>query len=93
MAAQDNRGRLSVDLTGNWRLYSYTIPAGSRALGVVSRDGSVSERGALVFTAAGVYVQCNAGVLRSLPQASVAAALDAARTGRGGAGRAQGVIG
>lgn len=91
MAAHDNRGRLAVTLGDGWRLYSNTIPAGSRALGTVSRDGTQSETGALIVTAAGIYSQCNAGTLRSLPQSKVVAALAAARAGTsGGAGRGQG---
>ena len=69
----DNRGRLTVTIGDGWRLYTRTIPAGSRALGIVSRDGA--EQGALILTAVGIYAQCNAGVLRSLPQAKVAAGL------------------
>jgi hypothetical protein len=84
-----NRGRLTVDLGGNWRLYTSTIPAHSRALGTVTRDGC--DTGALVLIeATGLYVQVNAGVIRSLPQHKVAAALAEVRTGRGGPGRGGG---
>lgn len=72
MAAHDNRGRLSVDPTGNWRLYTNTIPAGAQAVGVVSRG---AESGALLRMPTGCYVQANAGALRSLPQAKVLAAI------------------
>ena len=85
-----NRGRLSVTLGDGWRLYSNTIPPGSRALGVIARDGDQSDVGVLILTGAGIYAQCNAGELRSLPQSKVAAALSKARTGSGGAGRGQG---
>ena len=77
----DNRGRLIVELGDRWRLYSPVIPAGSRALGIVSRDGSESEKGALIITAVGIYCQCNAGGVRSLPQSKVAAAVEAANHG------------
>lgn len=88
----NQRGRLTVTLGGNWRIWSNTIPPGSRALGTVSRDGSFSDTGCLVqINATGLYAQINAGVLRTLPQAKVAAAIEAARAGsQGGPGRGQG---
>lgn len=82
------RDRIAIDLSGAWRLYAHILPAGSRALGTVTRD--IGDTGALILTPAGRYVQCNAGVLRNLPQAKVAAALAEARTGTGGPGRGQG---
>jgi len=85
-----NRGRLTVDLGGKWRLYTNTIPANSRAIGTITRDEC--DTGALVLIeATSLYVQINAGVLRSLEQRKVVAALEEVRTGRGGAGRGQGV--
>jgi hypothetical protein len=69
----DNRARLTVDLSGNWRIYTNTLPTGASALGTVTRG--IGDTGALVRTQAGIYVQCNAGVLRSLDQRKVAAAL------------------
>ncbi len=86
----NNRGRLVVDLGGKWRLYTNTLPANSRALGTITRDGY--DSGALVLIeATGLYVQANAGAIRSLPQSKVAAALAAVRTGSGGPGRGQGL--
>jgi hypothetical protein len=86
----NNRGRLTVDLGGKWRLYTNTIPANSRAIGTITRD--VGDTGALVLIdATGLYVQVNAGCLRTLPQAKVIAGLAEVRTGQGGAGRGQGV--
>lgn len=89
----NQRGRLTVNLGGNWRIWSTTIPPGSLALGTVSRDGSFSESGVLVkVESTGLYAQINAGVLRTLPQAKVAAAIEAARAGsQGGPGRGQGI--
>lgn len=89
----NQRGRLTVTLGGNWRIWSNTIPAGSRALGTVSRDGSFSDSGVLVqIEDTGLYAQINAGALRTLPQAKVAAAIEDARSGsQGGPGRGQGV--
>lgn len=89
----NQRGRITVTLGGNWRIWSNTIPAGSRALGTVSRDGSFSDSGVLVqIEATGLYAQINAGALRTLPQAKVAAAIESARSGaQGGPGRGQGV--
>lgn len=77
MAPHANRGRLAVDLSGKWRLYSNTIPQGSQVLGTVTRDAG--DTGALVITAAGLYAQVNAGVVRALPQSKVAAAVAQAR--------------
>lgn len=72
-----NRGRLVVDTNGNWRLYTNTIPANSTPLGTVTRDES--DTGALVrIEATGVYVQVNAGAIRSLDGRKVAAALGTA---------------
>lgn len=80
---------ITIDLSGNWRLYTNTIPRGSRALGTVARDGY--DTGALVLIeATGLYVQVNAGSVRSLDQRKVSEALAAERTGQGGPGRGQG---
>lgn len=72
----NNRGRLAVDPNGAWRLYwgNAPIPAGSQIAGTVSRD--VGDTGALIRTAAGIYVQGNAGALRSLDQRKVIAAME-----------------
>lgn len=72
----NNRGRLTVRIDGNWRLYTNTIPVNSRVLGTVTR--SAGDTGALVLIeATGIYIQVNAGVARSLPQQKVVAALSA----------------
>lgn len=69
-----NRGRLTVNKDGNWRLYTNTIPANSTPLGTVTRDEF--DTGALVrIDDTGVYVQVNAGAIRSLDGRKVAAAL------------------
>jgi len=86
----NQRGRLTVDLGGNWRWYANVIPAGSQCHGTVTT--ARGETGALLFTARGIYARLNAGALVSLPQAKVQAAVDAARAGtHGGPGRGQGV--
>lgn len=86
----NNRGRLTVDLGGKWRLYTNTIPANSRAIGTITRD--IGDTGALVLIeATDLYVQVNAGCLRTLPQSKVVAALAEVRTGQGGTGRGQGI--
>lgn len=87
MAAHDNRGRLVVDLGGNWRLYTTYLPAGARAIGVINSNG---ETGALVQTASGIYARVNAGAVISLPQRKVMQVIEQERTGSGGAGRGQG---
>lgn len=86
----DNRGRLTVDLGGNWRLYANNLPVAGKALGLVTKDGMT---GALVhIESTGVYVRLNAGAMVALPQAKVQAAIDAARAGsHGGPGRGQGL--
>ncbi len=69
-----NRGRLTVNLGGKWRLYTNTIPVNSRAIGTVSRDGY--DTGALVLIeATGLYVQINASSMHNLDQRKVVAAL------------------
>lgn len=70
----NNRGRLTVALGDKWQLYTHTLPPNSQALGTVTREGD--DTGALVrIEATGIYVQANAGAIRSLPQAKVVAAL------------------
>lgn len=89
MCPSPNRARLTVDLGGNWRLCAGVLPRGMRALGTVARG---VETGALALVeATGIYVQINAGVMRTLDQRKVQAAVDAARAGsQGGPGRGQG---
>ena len=59
-----NRGRLAVDLGGNWRIYTNTLPAGATSIGTVTRNGF--ETGALVrIESTGLYVQVNAGAVRA----------------------------
>lgn len=72
----NNRGRITVALDGNWRLYTNTIPAGATPLGTVARDGC--DTGALVRIRTGAYAQVNAGVVRSLDGRKVAAVLGTA---------------
>ena len=87
--AHNNRGRLTVELGGKWRLYTSTIPTNSRAIGTITRDEC--DTGALVLIEyPGLYVQINAGSLRSLEQRKVVSALAEVRTGQGGPGRGQG---
>ena len=70
----NNRGRLTVNTDGNWRLYTNILPANSTPLGTVTRDES--DTGALVrIEATGLYVQVNASVMRSLDGRKVAAAI------------------
>ena len=69
-----NRSRLTVDLDGKWRLYTTTVPAGAIVLGTITR--ATGDTGALVrFESTGLYVQVNAGAIRSLDGRKVAAAL------------------
>ena len=80
-----NRGRLTVDPNGNWRLYTNTSPANATPIGTVTRD--IGDTGALVrIDATGAYVQVNAGAVRSLDGRKVAAALGTAGQRRGECG-------
>lgn len=64
---------ITVDKNGNWKLYTNTIPENSDALGTVTRDGY--DTGALVrINSTGLYVQVNAGAIRSINQSEVLAA-------------------
>lgn len=73
----NNRGRLTVDLNGNWRLYTNTTPANATPLGTVTRDEC--DTGALVrMDKTGKYVQVNAGTIRRLDGRKVAAAIGTA---------------
>lgn len=69
--------KVTVDTAGNWKLYTNTLPANSTPLGTVTRDDF--DTGALVrIDATGVYVQVNAGAIRSLDGRTIAAALGTA---------------
>ncbi len=72
-----NRGRLTVDLDGNWRIYTNTVPQGAEVLGVVYRDG-LADCGALIKFGNGNFAQLNAGVVSQLDGRKVAAALGTA---------------
>ena len=77
--AHDNRGRLTVDPHGNWRLHTATLPDGVLILGTVTHpDG---EAGALIrFAKTGRYASVTDGVVRPVDGRKVAAALG--QTGR-----------
>jgi hypothetical protein len=90
MIAHPNRGRLTVDLGGHWRLYTNRLPHGGKALGLVTTG---TDTGALVhIETTGLYVRVNAGTIISLPQSKVRAAIDETRKGsQGGPGRGGGL--
>lgn len=70
----ENRSRITVDLAGAWQHYSPVLPVGYVAHGTVQRG--TGETGALVLSErTGIYLQANAGVMRSLDQSKVKAAL------------------
>ena len=71
-----NRGRLTVNIDGKWRLYTNTIPSDAEALGTVTQGEG--DTGALVKLTSGLYVQINAGTMRNLDGRKVAAALGTA---------------
>ncbi|HNT33142.1 MAG TPA: hypothetical protein PKN49_12105 [Candidatus Aminicenantes bacterium] len=66
---------ITISRLGKWRLYwPGPLPQGAAAIGTVNRGNG--EEGALILMPTGVYVQGNAGALRSLPQREIRAALD-----------------
>lgn len=67
---------LKVTKSGNWQLYwGYTpLPANAEAIGVVQRE--TLETGALIRLSTGIYVQGNAGSIRTLPQRDVKEAIE-----------------
>jgi len=72
-----NRGRLTVILGGNWRLYTRRPPDGWEMIGTVQRG---MEIGALAKSALGIYAQINAGAIQSLPQNKILAAVAVEKT-------------
>jgi hypothetical protein len=66
---------LKVTKSGNWQLYwgYIPLPANAEVVGVVQRE--TLETGALIRLSTGVYVQGNAGAIRSLDQRQVSEAL------------------
>jgi hypothetical protein len=73
VSAVNNRGRVVVNRDGNWRLYTYSLPAGCTVFGTVTRDEI--ETGALVKTKAGIYSMLKGRVYKSLDQRKVLSAL------------------
>lgn len=67
---------LKATKSGNWQLYwgYMPLPANAEALGTIQRE--TLETGALIRLSTGIYVQGNAGAIRTLPQRDVAEALD-----------------
>ena len=70
--------RISIRTTAPWALYwgPGPLPAGATAHGTVTRGEA--DTGALIRMPNGIYVQGNAGAIRSLPQREVAVSLAAA---------------
>ena len=54
------------------------MPKGATLVGLIYNDNRVGHKGALIQLANGVYVQYNAGCIKSLDQAAVKAALQSA---------------
>lgn len=67
---------LKITKSGKWQLYwGYApLPADAEAIGIVQRE--TLETGALIRLATGVYVQGNAGTIRTLDQRKVKEALE-----------------
>jgi hypothetical protein len=82
-----------VDIAGNWRLYTTLIPATCAVFGTVRRLDEPGDIGALLRLRSGIYVQSNAGALRSLDQGAVrravARAEESEKAGLPGIGAAQ----
>lgn len=75
--SHENRSRITIEQPGKPRLYQATDLPGWEVVGTVTRgDGDI---GALVRNLAiGNYAQANAGVIRTLDQRKVRAAIDPA---------------
>ena len=67
-----NRGQYTVTFGASWKLYTVKALPGWEMLGTIQRD---HEIGALGKSPAGLYAQINAGVIRSLDQRKVKAAI------------------
>ena len=67
-----NRGRYTAQINGPWRVYCAAAPQGWQMVGTIQRGLKI---GALGLSPAGIYAQINAGVIRSLDQRKVKAAL------------------
>ena len=70
-----NRSRLTVELDGNWRLYTQTVPKDAQVLGTVTRGDQIGALAKLAAT--GNYVLISAGAISTLDQRKVIAALQA----------------
>jgi len=78
------RTSIRIKTRAPWALYwgPGPLPSGATAHGTVTRaDGAV---GALLRLSSGLYVQANAGAIRSLPQREVEVGLAASVVGRQG---------
>jgi hypothetical protein len=66
---------MEININDNWNLYwgVSPLPTGAKALGIVERK--LGERGALILLPTGIYVQGNAGSIRSLNQSAIKVAL------------------
>ena len=73
-----NRGRITVQLGGAWRLYQSNPLPGWQMIGVIERGAEV---GALGVPPAGVYAIVNAGAVRQVDQRKVVAAIAVGVTG------------
>lgn len=70
----NNRGRLTVNAGGDWRIYTSQPPANASPIGTVTRGDD--DTGALIqFHDSGLYAQMNNGVVRTLDGRKVTAAL------------------
>lgn len=69
--------KISISVKGKSTIYwgAMPLPPGAEALGTVTRNET--DVGALIRMATGIYVQGNAGMIRSLPQRDVKAGLAA----------------
>lgn len=70
--AHPNRGRLLVNLRGDWRAYCNAVPDGATAIGTLTRGG---ETGALIRLSDGTYSMGVGELLYSIDGRKVAAAL------------------
>ena len=74
----NDHNSLTVNTQGAWRWYSPVIPQGMEALGTIRRG--LGDTGTLCrMKATGIYVQLNAGAVRSLDQRAIKTALGAVK--------------
>jgi len=70
-----DRIKMRISKNGKWQIYwgYINLPQGAKAIGTITRDNN--QTGALIQLASGIYVQGNAGAIRTLDQTEVKIAI------------------